>query len=231
VATMSPAAARLQSVPLFHGLPPAVIEDLAARARRRRFAAGEVIFHEGDPGRSLCVLDSGRIKITAASEQGQEALLAVVGPGEFFGELALFDDSPRSADAVAIESTQTLNLTREDFLKVLDQYPAVARHLLAVLARTIRRLTAELSDIVFLDVDSRIAKRLLDLAESHGQDTAEGRLIALALSQAEIGQMVGATRESVNQCLRRFQSAGLIKVARQKIVVLKPDALQRRITY
>jgi CRP/FNR family transcriptional regulator, cyclic AMP receptor protein len=228
---MSPAAARLQSVPLFHGLPPAVIEDLAARARRRRFAAGEVIFHEGDPGRSLCVLDSGRIKITAASEQGQEALLAVVGPGEFFGELALFDDSPRSADAVAIESTQTLNLTREDFLKVLDQYPAVARHLLAVLARTIRRLTAELSDIVFLDVDSRIAKRLLDLAESHGQDTAEGRLIALALSQAEIGQMVGATRESVNQCLRRFQSAGLIKVARQKIVVLKPDALQRRITY
>jgi CRP/FNR family transcriptional regulator, cyclic AMP receptor protein len=218
-------------VPLFHGLPPAVIEDLAARARRRRFAAGEVIFHEGDPGRSLCVLDSGRIKITAASEQGQEALLAVVGPGEFFGELALFDDSPRSADAVAIESTQTLNLTREDFLKVLDQYPAVARHLLAVLARTIRRLTAELSDIVFLDVDSRIAKRLLDLAESHGQDTAEGRLIALALSQAEIGQMVGATRESVNQCLRRFQSAGLIKVARQKIVVLKPDALQRRITY
>jgi CRP/FNR family transcriptional regulator, cyclic AMP receptor protein len=222
---MSPAAARLQSVPLFHGLPPAVIEDLAARARRRRFAAGEVIFHEGDPGRSLCVLDSGRIKITAASEQGQEALLAVVGPGEFFGELALFDDSPRSADAVAIESTQT------DFLKVLDQYPAVARHLLAVLARTIRRLTAELSDIVFLDVDSRIAKRLLDLAESHGQDTAEGRLIALALSQAEIGQMVGATRESVNQCLRRFQSAGLIKVARQKIVVLKPDALQRRITY
>jgi CRP/FNR family transcriptional regulator, cyclic AMP receptor protein len=190
-----------------------------------------VIFHEGDPGRSLCVLDSGRIKITAASEQGQEALLAVVGPGEFFGELALFDDSPRSADAVAIESTQTLNLTREDFLKVLDQYPAVARHLLAVLARTIRRLTAELSDIVFLDVDSRIAKRLLDLAESHGQDTAEGRLIALALSQAEIGQMVGATRESVNQCLRRFQSAGLIKVARQKIVVLKPDALQRRITY
>jgi CRP/FNR family transcriptional regulator, cyclic AMP receptor protein len=88
-----------------------------------------------------------------------------------------------------------------------------------------------LSDIVFLDVDSRIAKRLLDLAESHGQDTAEGRLIALALSQAEIGQMVGATRESVNQCLRRFQSAGLIKVARQKIVVLKPDALQRRITY
>jgi CRP/FNR family transcriptional regulator, cyclic AMP receptor protein len=228
---MSPAAARLQSVPLFHGLPPAVIEDLAARARRRRFAAGEVIFHEGDPGRSLCVLDSGRIKITAASEQGQEALLAVVGPGEFFGELALFDDSPRSADAVAIESTQTLNLTREDFLKVLDQYPAVARHLLAVLARTIRRLTAELSDIVFLDVDSRIAKRLLDLAESHGQDTAEGRLIALALSQAEIGQMVGATRESVNQCLRRFQSAGLIKVARQKIVVLKPEALQRRITY
>jgi CRP/FNR family transcriptional regulator, cyclic AMP receptor protein len=228
---MSPAAARLQSVPLFHGLPPAVIEDLAARARRRRFAAGEVIFHEGDPGRSLCVLDSGRIKSTAASEQGQEALLAVVGPGEFFGELALFDDSPRSADAVAIESTQTLNLTREDFLKVLDQYPAVARHLLAVLARTIRRLTAELSDIVFLDVDSRIAKRLLDLAESHGQDTAEGRLIALALSQAEIGQMVGATRESVNQCLRRFQSAGLIKVARQKIVVLKPDALQRRITY
>lgn len=228
---MSTAATRLQSVPLFHGLPPAVIEDLAARARRRRFAAGEVIFHEGDPGRSLCVLDSGRVKITAASEQGQEALLAVVGPGEFFGEMALFDDSPRSADAVAIESTQTLNLTREDFLKVLDQYPAVARHLLAVLARTIRRLTAELSDIVFLDVDSRIAKRLLDLAESHGQDTAEGRLIALALSQAEIGQMVGATRESVNQCLRRFQSAGLITVARQKIVVVKPDALLRRITY
>lgn len=229
--TTSPAAVRLATVPLFHGLPPAVIEELATRVRRRRFSAGEVIYHEGDPGRSLCIIDSGRVKITSTSEQGQEALLAVLGPGEFHGELALFDDSPRSADAVALEPTQMINLTREDFLKVLDHYPAVARHLLAVLAQHIRRLTAEVSDIVFLDVDSRIAKRLIELAASHGQDTAEGRLIALPLSQAEIGQMVGATRESVNQCLRRFQSAGLISVSRQKIIVIKPEGLQRRITY
>ena len=229
--TTNPAAARLATVPLFHGLPPAVIDELATRVRRRRFSAGEVIYHEGDPGRSLCVIDSGRVKITSTSEQGQEALLAVMGPGEFFGELALFDDLPRSADVVAMEQTITLNLNRDDFFAIIDRFPSVSRQIFSVLASQIRRLTNNVSDIVFLNLDARIAKRLLELAAAHGVDTPEGRRIELNLSQAEIGSMVGATRESVNQCLRRFQEAGLITLGRQRITVVRPEALRRRINY
>jgi CRP-like cAMP-binding protein len=221
----------LTSVPLFAHLPPTVVEAIASKVRRRRYGDGEVIFHEGDPGRSLCVIESGRVKIVSVSEQGQEALLAVMGPGEFFGELALFDEMPRSADVVAMEPTQTLNLVREDFLAIIDRFPAVSRQIFSVLAAQIRRLTSEVGDIVFLNLDARIAKRLLELADSHGVDVPEGRRIELTLSQAEIGAMVGATRESVNQCLRRFQDAGLIKLGRQRITVVRKDMLLRRINY
>jgi len=221
----------LTNVPLFANLPPAVTEAIAAKVRRRRYNDGEVIFHEGDPGRSLCVIESGRVKIVSVSEQGQEALLAVMGPGEFFGELALFDDMPRSADVVAMEQTQTLNLARDDFFAIIDRFPTVSRSIFAVLAGQIRRLTSEVSDIVFLNLDARIAKRLLELADTHGVDTPEGRRIELTLSQAEIGSMVGATRESVNQCLRRFQDAGMIALGRQRITVVKADGLRKRINY
>jgi CRP/FNR family cyclic AMP-dependent transcriptional regulator len=221
----------LKAVPLFANLPPGVIDAIGGKVRRRRYAAGEVIFHEGDPGRSLCIIETGRVKIVSVSEQGQEALLAVMGSGEFFGELALFDDMPRSADVAAMEPTQTLSLAREDFFSIIDRFPAVSRQIFGVLAAQIRRLTTEVSDIVFLNLDARIAKRLLELAEAHGADTPEGRRIEIALSQAEIGSMVGATRESVNQCLRRFQEAGLILLGRQRVTIVKSDGLRRRINY
>ncbi|MHB8573899.1 MAG: Crp/Fnr family transcriptional regulator [Dehalococcoidia bacterium] len=221
----------LLAVPLFSDLPPAVVEAIAAQVRRRRYRNGEVIYHEGDPGRSLCIIETGRVKIVSVSEQGQEALLAVMGPGEFFGELALFDEMPRSADVVTMEPTQTLNLARDDFFTIIDRFPVVSKEIFGVLAKQIRRLTTEVSDIVFLNLDARIAKRLLELAEAHGADTPEGRRIEITLSQAELGSMVGATRESVNQCLRRFQDAGLILLARQRITVVKSDGLRRRINY
>jgi CRP/FNR family transcriptional regulator, cyclic AMP receptor protein len=221
----------LMAVPLFTNLPAHVVDATAQRARRRRYATGEVIFHEGDPGRSLCVIENGRVKIVSVSEQGQEALLAIMGPGDFFGELALFDDLPRSATVITMEATQTLNLDREDFVAIIDRFPVVARLVFGVLAAQIRRLTGEVGDIVFLNLDARIAKRLLELADAHGSDTPEGRRIEITLSQAEIGAMVGATRESVNQGLRRFQRAGLIILGGRRITIAKPDALRRRIAY
>lgn len=221
----------LMAVPLFTQLPSQVVAATAQKVHRRRYGAGEVIFHDGDPGRSLCVIESGRVKIVSVSEQGQEVLLAVMGPGDFFGELALFDDMPRSATVLAMEPAQLLTLDREDFFAILDRFPTVARLMFSVLAGLIRRLTGEVGDLVFLNLDARIAKRLLELAEAHGADTPEGRRIALTLSQAEIGAMVGATRESVNQCLRGLQKAGLIILGRQGITIAKPDALRRRITY
>lgn len=219
----------LLAVPLFAKLPPAVLEAVAGRVRRRRYAAGEVIFHAGDPGGSLCIIDAGKVKLISISEQGHEALLAVLGAGEFFGELALFDDMPRSADVVAMEPTQTLNLAREDFFAIIDRFPSVSRQIFSVLTGQIRRLTSEVSDVVFLNLDARIAKRLLELAVSHGADTPEGRRIELSLSQAALGSMVGATRESVNQCLRRFQEAGLVLLGRQRITIVEPEGLRRRI--
>lgn len=219
----------LRQVPLFAELPPERIQELAQMVRRRTYHRGETIFHKGDPGSGLYILTGGQVKIVLPSETGEEALLAVLEAGDFFGELALFDGLPRSATVVAVQNAEVLVLHRDDFLGFVARNPEVAIALFGVLSRRLRAADELIQDAVFLDVPGRLAKRLLELAERHGRQTPQGIAIELKLTQQDLAAMIGATRESVNKHLGWMRDHGLIQLDRQRIVVLRPDYLRKRI--
>jgi CRP/FNR family transcriptional regulator, cyclic AMP receptor protein len=219
----------LGHLPLFAGLPIDQIASLEAMTQRRWFKRGEVVFHKGDPGDTLFVIVEGQVKIVLPSESGEEALLAVLDEGEFFGELSLIDEQPRSATIVASEPTETLVLHRDSFLQSVTSSPDLAIHMLQVLSRRLREADEFVEDAVFLDVPGRLAKKLLQLAEAYGRPGMGGTMITLRLTQQELATMVGATRESVNKHLRAYRSRGIIDIDHQRIVILRPTDLARRI--
>lgn len=227
--TTHTAAEALKSVPFFSNLSK---DDAAALANRliiRRFGNDQIIFHLGDPAGLLYIITEGKIKISHSSADGQEAVLAILGAGDFFGELALLDDSPRSATAEAIDSTETLTLHRDDFLSFLDSNPAFARHVLNILARRIRHLNKQISDIFFLDLPARLARTLLLLGEQHGRSGEKGIVIDLSLTQTDLAEMTGATRVSINKALGRFRRSGWVLVKGRQMTILDQEALERLI--
>ncbi|HEX4743273.1 MAG TPA: Crp/Fnr family transcriptional regulator [Candidatus Limnocylindria bacterium] len=211
----------LSKVPFFAGVPADELEKLAGSLQRRTVRAGKAVFRQDDPGSSLYVIESGVVKVQRTSPEGKEVILTILGPGDFFGELALLDGEPRSADAVAKEDTALLVLERDDFLAFLDRAPAVATKLLAALSRRLRRTDQLVQDAAFLDVPARLARALLQLSES--PEAATG------LTQSELAAMVGASRESVNRWLQFYRRRGLIESASGSIRVLQPDELRRHI--
>lgn len=219
----------LRQLRLFAGLPADKAALLQAEAERRSFRRGEVVFHKGDPGTTMFLILQGQVKIISASESGDEALLAVVDAGEVFGELSLLDGQPRSASVVATEPTETLVLYREALLRIMQTSPEVAIDLLRVLCQRMRETDELVEDAVFLDVPARVAKKLLDLAGSYGEATPRGTRIRYRVTQQELATMVGASRESVNKQIRSFRGRGIIEVDRQRIVIVRPEELQRRI--
>lgn len=219
----------LARVDLFAELPASELAALAACLRRRRFARGEVVFLQGDPGTTLYVIESGRVKIVRTSPEGKEAQLNLLGPGDFFGDLALLDGEPRSADAVTVEPSQLLLLQRDDFLRFLEGHPSVAQKLLAVLSRRLRRNAQIVQDAAFLDVPARLARALLDLAEPQGEGDPPALVVTTRLTQAELAAMIGATRESVNKWLGFFERQGFIRRNRGRIAIVNPAGLRRRI--
>ncbi|MGH2537185.1 MAG: Crp/Fnr family transcriptional regulator [Candidatus Promineifilaceae bacterium] len=219
----------LMNVPFFASLGPSELATLAENLVGRQFATGQVIFHLGDPGGLLYVITSGKVKISQTSPEGHEVLLAILGNSDFFGELALLDDSPRSATAAAIEPTSTLTLHRDAFLAYLTSDPAFARHVLNVLARRIRHLNNQISDIFFLDLPARLARILLQLSERYGLPTKGGTAIDIPLTQTDLAEMTGATRVSVNKALGRFRRNNWVRVEGRQVSVLEPDALRHLI--
>lgn len=215
----------LARVALFASLPEADRRALAGRVRSRRFASSETVFHRGDPAAHLYVLVSGRAKITLPDEYGKEAMITIVHPGEVFGELALFDDEPRSATVVAVSETECLLVSRDDFLSLLERAPQAMREVLRLLARTIRRSTSRVEDLVFLDVPSRVAKCVLDLSE------VNGTVAEIELTQDDLAAMVGATRVSVNRVLASLEQRGIVRVARRRIGVVDRERLAREVRY
>ncbi len=218
----------LDRAPLFAALPRRHLELLASLARRRVFQRGDTIFRHGDIGSSLYFIESGRVKVVVTSDQGEEVLLAVLGPGEVFGELSVFDGMPRSATVIALEDLTTLALERSAFQEYIRREPDIALHLLAVLSRRIRTSDTMIEDCAFYDVPGRLAKKLLDLAEQHGKPTPEGMEINLRLTQRELAGMVAASRESVNKHLAYFKVKGLVGVHRGHLVIRKAEELARR---
>lgn len=218
----------LARIPLFAGLPDEERARLAALLRPRRYMRSEVIFLEGDEGTALCLIAEGRIRIQLTGADGREVVINVYGPGEFFGELAMLDGEPRSADAIAQEVSRVYWLQRDDFVHFLDTHPRAAMTMMAHLSSRLRHTTRVVQDATFRDVPARLARVLLDLAERHGQTSGGGIRIETRLTQGELAAMVGASRETVNRALRGFEQRGLIGWEASRMLIVKPDQLRRR---
>ncbi len=216
----------LAQVPLFAALTPEELRSLGVLLRRRRYAAGEVIFHEGDAGTALYIIENGEVKIVLGSAEGKEVVLGLLGPGDFFGELALLDGEPRSANAVAREACALLLISREDFLRFLVDQPRVAVSLLAVLSGRLRRTDQLVHDAAFLDVRSRFIRVLLNLVQTRGQAGPRGIVITSRLTQTDLANMVGATRESINKWLRYYEAQGLVHHQRGRLTVVNLQRLR-----
>jgi CRP/FNR family cyclic AMP-dependent transcriptional regulator len=220
----------LREVPIFSGLSDQDLELLADMLQPRTFAKGMIIFHKDSPGQRLYIIESGRVRIFILSESGQEISLNVYGPGDFFGELALFDGLPRSAGAIVMENTVTLTLHRDDFLHLLQEHPKIAMDIIRVLSTRLRYTTMYAESLAFLDVYGRVAAKLIELGERYGLES-EGIEIELRLTQAELASWVSSSRESVNKVLGAFRDQGLIQLEGQKITILDQRELKRRIIY
>jgi CRP/FNR family cyclic AMP-dependent transcriptional regulator len=217
----------LSRVPLFADVAPNDLEALARSVRGRRFRRGEVIFHQGDPGDALFVVATGRVKITLPSDSGDEAILATLRAGDFFGELSLIDGAPRSATAVALDPVETLVVSRASVRELIDEQPAFREALLVALARELRRITHHVEELHFLDLTGRLAARLARLAEEIGTLQEDGSLrLDGPITQGDLAAMIGATRQSVNKLLGLFAGDGLLRVERDAIIV--PDVARLR---
>jgi CRP/FNR family cyclic AMP-dependent transcriptional regulator len=219
----------LARVSLFSELDDGYRQRLAECLRARRYARGQIIFAEGDPGASLCIVESGTVRVVTSSPEGKELVLNTFGPGDVFGELALLDGEPRSADAVAQEPCRLYHLPREDFVQFLEANPRAAISLLALLSRKLRYTTHQVQDVAFLDVPARLARALLELNDLAAPTDAAASPARLRVTQSELAARIGATRESVNKCLGHFAGQGLIACERNQITVLQPAGLKRRI--
>jgi CRP/FNR family cyclic AMP-dependent transcriptional regulator len=211
---------------LFAGADETALADVARHLRRRRFRRGEVIFHQGDPGDALHLVGSGAIKIVLPSEHGDEAIIATLRLGDFFGELALLDGAPRSATAVALEASETWTLSRELFHGLLDRDPRLRDSLLAGLARELRRLTGQVEELHFLDLAGRLAMRLARLAREADPAANEVRL-DWPYTQSDLAAMIGGTRQSVNKLLSGLVDRDLVVIERDTLTIPDVDALVR----
>ncbi|HZC33670.1 MAG TPA: Crp/Fnr family transcriptional regulator [Candidatus Bathyarchaeia archaeon] len=219
----------LRACGLFGTAADDVLDALVGVLRLRRFRRGETVFHQGDPGDALFIVASGSVKVVLPSEVGPEpAIVAILGPGEFFGELAILDGAPHSATIVAVEATETLVLRREAFLALIDSDPELRRALLASLAGEIRRLTGHVEDLHFLDLPGRLASRILRLA-AHQPVTADGVRIAWPYTQSELAGMIGGSRQSVNRLLADLTDQGLVRLERDHLVVADVERLARTV--
>lgn len=224
----SVAVESLRRCALFAHVDETGLRALAGQMRRRRFRRGEVIFHQDDIGDSLQVVVSGSVKIVLASSEGEEAIIASLHPGEFFGELALLDGSPRSTTATAVEPTETLTLPREPFLSLLADDPRIVRALLQTLAEELRRLTGHVEELHFLDLAGRLAMRLVRLARD-ADPAASGRVeLDWPFTQSDLAAMIGGTRQSVNKLLSGLVDDEILSIERDTLIINDLNELERR---
>jgi CRP/FNR family transcriptional regulator len=218
----------LATVPLFAALEDDTAALLASALTTRTVLRGHVVFSEGDTGDRLFVVLDGKVKISRAALDGRENLLAVLGPGEMFGELSLFDPGSRTATATAITECTLASLDHDDLRPLLLQQPAVAVQLLRALAQRLRRTNEAMADLVFSDVPGRVAKALLDLAEKFGVEESDGVRVRHDLTQEELAQLVGASRETVNKALSDFANRGWLRLEGRTVLLLDPERVARR---
>ena len=222
------AADALRRCALFSQVDDGTLAVCIDSLRTRRYRRNETIFHQGDPGDSLYIIESGAVKIVLPSPEGEdEAIIATLGPGDFFGELALLDGAERSATAIAHEATTALVLRRHAFGQLIDTVPALRHELLAGLVAELRRLTHHVEELHFLDLPGRLARRIVRLAREVDPEPSGPVTLDWSFSQSELAAMIGGTRQTVNRLLGEFTAEGLIRIDRDTLVVPDLDRLER----
>jgi CRP-like cAMP-binding protein len=204
------------------------VEILAQALEPAEFARGAVIFAEGEPGDRLYIIGTGKVKIGRKSPDGRENLLMVAGPSDMFGELSIFDPGPRTSTATAVTEVRTYTMDRTALREWIGKRPEIAEQLLRVLARRLRRTNDALADLIFTDVPGRVAKNLLQMAGRFG--TRDGGVLRVThdLTQEELAQLVGASRETVNKALADFASRAWLRLDGKSVIILDPERLARR---
>ncbi|MCA1820272.1 MAG: Crp/Fnr family transcriptional regulator [Pseudonocardiaceae bacterium] len=213
---------------IFQGVDPSAVQDLKAALEPVTFPRAHVIFAEGELGDRLYIVLSGKVKIGRRSPDGRENLLAVFGPSDMFGELSIFDPGPRTSTATTVTEVHAVTMDRTALREWIAKRPEIAEQLLRVIARRLRRTNNMLADLIFTDVPGRVAKALLQLAHDFG--TQEGGMLRVThdLTQEEIAQLVGASRETVNKALADFAHRGWLRLEGKSVLILEPQRLVRR---
>jgi CRP/FNR family cyclic AMP-dependent transcriptional regulator len=210
---------------LLGDLPPDELRRVLAVARRRTFARGEVVFHEGDPGDALHLIEKGRFAVRVTTPLGERATLAIRGPGEAFGELALITNAPRSATVSALEPGETFSIRQPEFDELRRDHPGVNRILVAVLATAVRRMDELVVEAFYAGAEKRVLRRVRDLAAvyGHGSDP-----ITIPLTQEDLAGLAGTSRATVNRVLREEEARGTVTLSRGKTTVVDLEGLRRR---
>ena len=218
----------VRRAPLFTALDDAQAASLRASMDSVKISKGGILFKEGDEGEHVYVIVNGKLKLGTSSGDGRENLLSILGPGEMFGELSLFDPGPRTSTATAVTDAKLLSLSHEKLIPWLKGNPEVSLHLLARLAQRLRRTNEAVGDLVFSDVPGRVAKALMDLGSRFGKATDEGLFVHHDLTQEELAQLVGASRETVNKALADFTGRGWLKLDGRAVLITDVERLEKR---
>ncbi|WP_020497223.1 Crp/Fnr family transcriptional regulator [Sciscionella marina] len=213
---------------IFQGVEPAAVEALVQTLESVEFPRGHVIFAEGEPGDRLFIIQSGKVKIGRKSPDGRENLLSIMGPSDMFGELSIFDPGPRTSTVTAVTDVRAYSMGRPELRDWISKRPEIAEQLLRVVARRLRRTNNMLADLIFTDVPGRVARALLTFAQRFGSQEAGLLRVTHDLTQEEIAQYVGASRETVNKALADFAHRGWLRLEGKSVLILDPERLARR---
>jgi len=218
----------IRSAPLFSALNDEEAASLRASMTQVKVSKGHTLFKEGDEGDRLYVVLEGKLKLGTTSIDGRENLLSILGPGEMFGELSLFDPEPRTATATAVTDAKLLALAHDQVIGLITRHPQASLELLRRLAQRLRKSNEILADLVFADVPGRVAKAIIDLGARFGQQKDDGLHVNHDLTQEELAQLVGASRETVNKALADFASRGWVRLEPRAVVVLDYERIAKR---
>ncbi len=213
---------------IFQGVDPDAVAALIGEMETEKFPKGSTIFDEGEPGDRLYIIVEGKVKLARHAPDGRENLLSVMGPSDMFGELSIFDPGPRTSSAICVTDVTVATMDSTMLRTWIDDHPEISQQLLRVLARRLRRTNASLADLIFTDVPGRVAKTLLQLANRFGSHEGGALRVNHDLTQEEIAQLVGASRETVNKALATFAHRGWIRLEGKSVLIVDTEHLARR---
>jgi CRP/FNR family transcriptional regulator/CRP/FNR family cyclic AMP-dependent transcriptional regulator len=219
----------LKKVPLFAELSDEDLAQLASAVREHHYRKNATIVHVDDPGNAMFIIKSGLVKVTIEDEAGREMILRMLYSTDFFGEMALIDGLPRSATVTAQEASDVLIIYREHFVGIIENSPKILLNMAAVLSRRLRATDELIRSLAFFDVYGKVARVLLTLATEKGRDTEHGTVIDLRLTQQELAELAGMSRETMTRTLRAFQQAGVVRIDSGVITILSVDMLRREV--